>query len=200
MSTDNHDAPPSDDDATRQEPDEPAKVITAEELAANELAAEHAHAKRIEEDLALLRDILDFHGKYLIIHSFVGTEREAAILARLGMTPRDSEDPRVRTKRRMRMYKRVNAARTILSNVLHALRTNDHRAWLHIELTYSGFAKQFFEGPEKKITIGTILEVIWEARQELSLIHGFGHLAPGWRDFDTKGKRKRKSCLVMVRP
>ena len=91
------DAPPSDDDATREEQDNDATPDDD---------AERARAKRIDADLALLRDILDFHGKYLITHSFAGTEREAAILARLGMTPRDSKDPQVRQKRRMRMYQK----------------------------------------------------------------------------------------------
>ncbi len=187
-------APTSDDDATRQDDagDEPAKVITAEELAARELAAEQAHAKRLEENLALLRDILDFHGKNLLTLSFTGNPRENAILERLGMAPRHSPDPRVVQKRRTRMYDRVNAARLLLDNVIHAIRTNDHGAWLKVELAFSDFAKQVFEQPQKKIAILTILDIIWEARQELSLRRGFGHLAPGWRDLDTKGSRKKK--------
>ena len=49
-----------------------------------------------------------------------------------------------------------------------------------------------FNGVEKKTSVFAVLDVIWEARQELSRIRGFIHLAPGWRDHDTKGGRKKK--------
>ena len=177
------DAPLSDDDATREEQDNDATPDDD---------AERARAKRIDADLALLRDILDFHGKYAMTYSFVGTEREAAILARLGMTPRHSPDPVIRQKRRNRMYYRVNAAQVLLHNVLHAIRTNDHGAWLTVELAFSDYAMQRSKGIEKKIIIGAILEIIGDARQELSRIPGFDHLAPGWRDYDIKGSKKPK--------
>lgn len=163
-------------------------------LPADNEAADRAHAERIEADLALLRDILDYHGRHLITWSYTPTQRESEALARLGMTPRPSNDPVVRQRRRMQALRHIECARTILSTLLLAIRENRHGTWLQLELAQKSLVKSLFSGTDKKLAVLAVLDILRDARQELSKIRGFGHLAPGWRDFDTKGGRKKSKA------
>ena len=78
-------------------------------------------------------------------------EKSRTTTPRRMMTPRHSPDPVIRQKRRNRMYYRVNAAQVLLHNVLHAIRTNDHGAWLTVELAFSDYAMQRSKGIEDEL-------------------------------------------------
>ncbi|MRG98552.1 hypothetical protein [Polyangium spumosum] len=145
-----------------------------------------------KESLRVLREVLTFFGPYAIRYSSLGpSPEELESFARIGMPLRPSKDPVIRIQRYHRAIQRIILAQAILSKLLDAIQTNSHDAWLRLELAQKLFERAN-EPPQKDLFIWAILDAIGEARQELSHLPGFGHLAPGWAQFDVDGGRKKK--------
>ncbi|MDI1484494.1 hypothetical protein [Polyangium sp. y55x31] len=137
-----------------------------------------------------MREVLAFFGPNLIRFSYTPTAGEIEALERLRMTPKTTKDPQIRHRRHIRTIQRIVWAQAILSCLLVAIRENSHAAWLRLEVAAKSLGWSG-DPPQKDLFVYAVVEAIGEARQELSRIRGFGHLAPGWRDHDTKGGKKK---------